>query len=172
MREKSALQASLIILAWIYFISCDDGVGTCYGVNLENTSCAAENVLSIGQQRGLACYYCVGNDTGDVFNISWSFVNVAGSSNPGTLFVFLNTTDRWIAEFTDCGTITLYNTTQGVTGLVKGDLSGTLEQIDPFQIDKLSLFINIPGVRTEEAICDFCADSTPPRCFNSKPYLD
>ncbi len=162
---KAILPLIFIIISGICIISCDDNINGCFGVNLEDTPCASENILSIGQQDGLSCYNCVGNVTGDVFSISWSFVNVDGSTDPGTLFVFLNTTNRFLAEFTDCGTITLYDTSQGVGGLVKGELAGSLEAIDPFQIDKLSLFFNIPGVRTESAVCDFCTSSNSPVCF-------
>ena len=165
MRMNALLPVVLIIIFGICFISCDDNVSRCFSVNLENTTCASENILSIGQEDGLACYNCVGNETGDVFDIAWSSVGVQGSVGPGTLFVFLNTTDRFLAEFTDCGTITLYDTSQGPGGLVKGGLAGTLEAIDPFQIDKLSLFFNIPGVRNETAVCDFCTNSTPAVCF-------
>jgi hypothetical protein len=165
---KSMRLASIVfpcLAAVLVFISCDENVGRCFGVNLENTTCASENILSIGQQDGLACYNCVGDVTGDLFDISWSSVGVQGSAVPGTLFVFLNTTDRYLAEFTDCSTITLYDISQGPGGVVKGGLAGTLEEIDPFQVDRLSLFFNIPGVRNKTAVCDFCKSSSPAVCF-------
>jgi len=163
----------LAILPLFCLASCDSDVGRCFGVNLEASNCPSELILAVGQEDGLGCYRCTGQDSGDHFSIAWSSAPLAGTTDQGTIFAFLNTTDKWLAEFTDCGTLTLYETTQNeFARFVKGDLAGTLENIDPFQIDKLSLFINIPGVRTEEAVCNFCANSTPPQCFNSIPYLD
>jgi len=162
----------LIVICGIYFISCDSEIGGCFGVNLESSPCAAENILAIGQQDGLGCYRCTGQETGDQFSIAWSVGLIEGTQDPGTIFAFLNTPDKWIAEFTDCGTLTLYETFQNGFGrFVKGDLAGTLGDIDPFQIDKLSLTIDIPGVRSEDVVCNFCASSTPPRCIESIPYF-
>ncbi|MGH7850440.1 MAG: hypothetical protein ACREOP_09090 [Thermodesulfobacteriota bacterium] len=162
----------VIIISGIYFISCDSAVNGCFGVNLEGSSCVAEDILAIGQEDGLGCYKCTGQETGDHFSIAWSEGPIEGTPNPGTIFSILNTTGKWIAEFTDCGTLTLFETFQNEFGrFVKGDFAGTLQDIDPFQIDKLSLTIDIPGVRTEEAVCNFCADSTPPQCFETIPYL-
>ena len=156
----------IIIISGICIISCDDNIGGCFGVNLEDTPCASENILSIGQQDGLSCFRCTGEETGDQFSIFWRAIPLAGTPNLGTQFGFLNTTDAWIAEFTDCETLTLYETSLGGPGgFVKGELAGTLAGIDPFQIDKLSLFIDIPGVRTESAVCDFCTSSNSPVCF-------
>lgn len=162
----------LSLLPFVFLSSCDSEIGDCFGVNLEQTACPSENILAIGQQDGLGCYRCTGQETGDHFSIAWSEGPIAGSPNPGTIFQVLNTTDRWIAEFTDCGTITLFETFQNELGrFVKGELAGTLNDIDPFQIDKLSLTIDIPGVRTEETVCNFCANSTPPQCIETIPYL-
>ncbi len=171
---NAAAALVLSIALGLASVSCDSEVGgECFGVNLESSPCASELILAIGQQDGLGCYRCTGQETGDHFSIAWSSAPIEGTPNPGTIFAFLNTTDKWIAEFTDCGTLTLFETFQnGLGRFVKGDLAGTLRDIDPFQIDKLSLTIDIPGVRTEEAVCNFCASSTPPQCFNGIPYLD
>ena len=161
--------ASLIftIAAGLSQISCDDGFNDCFGVNLEGSFCVAEDILAIGQQDGLACFNCTGQESGEVFTLSWSEGLLEGTPNPGTIFSFLNAPELWIAEFTDCGTLTLFETFQNEFGrFVKGDLAGTLGDLDAFQIDRLSLIIDIPGVRTEEAVCGFCANSTPPQCFD------
>lgn len=169
---RPAISFFMVIAAVLALVSCDSEVNGCFGVNLEGSSCVAEDILAIGQEDGLGCYKCTGQETGDHFSIAWSEGPIEGTPNPGTIFSFLNTTDKWIAEFTDCGTLTLFETFQNEFGrFVKGDFAGTLQDIDPFQIDKLSLTIDMPGVRTEEAVCNFCADSTPPRCFEAIPYL-
>jgi hypothetical protein len=172
MRRGIIAAILLLVIFGICLASCDSEVGECFGVNLEASPCASELILAIGQQDGLGCYRCTGQETGDHFSIAWSAGPVEGTPNPGTIFAFLNTTDKWLAEFTDCGTLTLFETFQNELGrFVKGDLAGTLRDIDPFQIDKLSLTIDIPGVRTEEAVCNFCASSTPPQCFETIPYF-
>jgi hypothetical protein len=164
---KTLISLALIITAGLAHISCDDGVGDCFGVNLEGSFCVAEDILAIGQEDGLACFNCEGQETGEVFTLAWQKGLLAGTPNPGTIFSFLNAPELWIAEFTDCGTLTLFDTFQNEFGrFVKGDLAGTLGDIDAFQIDRLSLFIDIPGVRVEEAVCGFCANSTPPQCFD------
>jgi hypothetical protein len=164
---KAVIPLVLIIAAGLPQISCDDGVGDCFGVNLEESGCVAEDILAIGQEDGLACFNCTGQETGDVFTLTWQKGLLEGTPNPGTIFSFLHQPELWIAEFTDCGTLTLFGTFQNEFGrFVKGDLAGTLEDLDAFQIDRLSLFIDIPGVRVEEAVCDFCANSTPPQCFD------
>ena len=162
----------VLIISGICFISCDSEINQCFGVNLETSGCAAEDILAIGQQDGHGCYRCTGQDTGDQFSIAWQNAPLAGTTSPGIVFSFLNTTGKWIAEFTDCGTLTLYDTFQNDFGrFVKGDLAGTLQDINPFQIDKLSLTIDIPGVRSEDVVCNFCASSTTPRCLETIPYL-
>jgi hypothetical protein len=164
---KALISLALIIAAGLSQISCDDDFNGCFGVNLEGSPCVAEDILAIGQQDGLACFNCTGQETGEVFTLSWSEGLLAGTPNPGTIFSFLNAPELWIAEFTDCGTLTLFETFQNEFGrFVKGDFAGTLGDLDAFQIDRLSLFIDIPGVRTEEAVCGFCANSTPPQCFD------
>lgn len=153
-------------------LSCDSDVNRCFGVNLEDSLCVSETILSIGQERGLSCIECTGEDTGDRFSIEWVVAVLEGTPNPGTIFSFLNASDLWLAEFSDCGTMNLFETSQNDLGrFVKGEFAGTLEELAPFQIDKLSLFINIPGVRVENATCKFCADSVPPRCFRVIPEL-
>lgn len=169
---KAAISFVLVIAAGLSHMSCDSEVGECFGVNLESSPCASELILAIGQQDGLACFNCRGQETGDVFTLTWQKGLLEGTPNPGTIFSFLNEPELWIAEFTDCGTLTLFETSQNEFGrFVKGDLAGALEDLDAFQIDRLSLFIDIPGVRVEEAVCDFCANSTPPRCFETIPYF-
>jgi hypothetical protein len=165
---KAVIPLVLIIAAALPQISCnDDGVGDCFGVNLEQSGCVAEDILAIGTEDGLACFNCTGQETGDVFTPTWQKGLLAGTSSPGTIFSFLHKPELWLAEFTDCGTIMLFETSKNEFGrLVKGDFAGTLEDLNAFQIDKLSLFINMPGVRVEEAVCDFCANSTPPQCFD------
>ncbi len=169
---KSFLAVLTIVISGIYFISCDSQINQCFGVNLEGTQCDSENILGIGQQDGLGCFRCTGQDTEDQFSIAWQSAPLAGTSSLGVMFLFLNTTDKWLAEFSDCQTISLFETFQNeFGGFVKGELAGTLGDIDPFQIDKLSLTIDIPGVRTEEVICNFCSSSTPPQCLETVPYL-
>lgn len=157
-----------LLICGIYLASCDDDdVGDCFGVNLEASGCVAEDILAIGQEDGLACFNCTGQETGEVFTLTWQGGLLEGTPNPGTIFSFLNEPELLIAEFTDCGTLTLFETFQNEFGrFVEGDLAGTLEDLDAFQVDRLSLFIDIPGVRVEEAVCDFCANSTPPQCFD------
>ena len=163
---RAILPLFLSVLASALFVSCDSEIDGCFGVNLERSSCPSETILSIGQQEGLSCIKCTGQETGDRFSIDWSFALLEGTTNPGTIFSFLNRPDLWLAEFSDCETMTLFETSQSqLARFVKGELAGTLEDIRPFQIDKLSLFINIPGVRVENATCNFCSDSIPPRCF-------
>lgn len=171
-RARPVSIAALILIAVSLITSCDSDVNQCFGVNLEQSFCPADTIVSIGQERGLTCIKCTGEETGDRFSIYWDAALLAGTPDPGTLFGFLNTPDRWLAEFSDCGTINLFNTFQNDLGrFVKGDSAGALEDLSPFQIDKLSLFINIPGFRTEAATCNFCADSIPPRCFQVIPYF-
>lgn len=166
-----SLSAFIGITAGI-LASCDSDVNQCFGVNLQQSLCPADTIVSISQERGLTCIKCTGRESGDRFSIYWNAALLAGTPDPGILFGFLNTPDRWLAEFSDCGTINLFDTFQNELGrFVKGDSAGALEDLRPFQIDKLSLFINIPGFKTEEATCNYCADSIPPRCFQVVPYL-
>ncbi len=165
------LALTFILTAAFFLGSCDSDINRCFGVNLEQSFCASETILSIGQQDGLTCIRCTGEETGYRFDIFWSLALLAGTSDPGTAFGFLNGSDLWLAEFSDCGTINLYDTSQNEFGrFVKGEFAGALEDLTPFQIDKLSLFINIPGVRVEGATCGFCSDSIPPRCYQYIPY--
>jgi len=170
-RARPVSIAVLVLIAAFLIASCDSEVNQCFGVNLEQSFCPADTVLSIGQEKGLTCIKCTGEDTGDRFSIYWNPALLAGTPDPGTLFGFVNTPDRWLAEFSDCGTINLFETFQNDLGrFVKGESAGALEDLRPFQIDKLSLFINIPGFKTEAATCNYCADSIPPRCFQVIPY--
>lgn len=153
-------------------LSCDSVVNGCFGVNLESGTCPAETVLATGEQDGLACYECIGEETGDVFNLFWRTALLSGTSNPGIQFGVLNTTDSWLAEFTGCLNITLYVAERDEFGrFVKGDLAGTLADVDPFQIDRLSFFMDIPGFRTEQVTCGFCSTNSPPACLGPLPYL-
>lgn len=164
--RAALLPIVLTILAGLLFVSCDSDNDGCFGVNLERSPCPSETILSIGQQEGLTCINCIGQETGDRFAMDWVFATLEGTPNPGTIFSFQNTPDLWLAEFSDCETMNLFETSQNQLGrFVKGEFAGALEDIRPFQIDRLSLFINIPGVRVESATCNFCADSIPPRCF-------
>ncbi|MEQ9618971.1 MAG: hypothetical protein RIG61_07325 [Deltaproteobacteria bacterium] len=163
---KAGLFVFISAIATLVFISCDSEIDGCFGVNLERSSCPSQTILAIGQQDGLSCIKCTGQETGDRFSIDWVVAVLEGTPNPGTIFSFLNTSALWLAEFSDCETMNLFETSQNQLGrFVKGEFAGTLEDIRPFQIDKLSLFINIPGVRVENATCNFCSDSIPPRCF-------
>lgn len=163
---RRALAQALLLTAAVLLTSCDSSINRCFGVNLEGSLCVSETILTIGQQEGLSCMECVGEDTGDVFSINFSLAALAGSASPGTAFGFLNRPDLWLAEFSDCRNINLFDTSLDELGrFVKGEFAGALEDLTPFQIDKLSLFINIPGVRVENATCNFCADSIPPRCL-------
>jgi hypothetical protein len=171
LKTVSALAAILIILACAGLVSCDSSIHSCFGTNLEAGPCPAETILSAGANEGLACYECVGEESGEFFNLFWTFAPLSGTSNPGVMFGVLNTTDRWLTEFTDCSTISLYVAETDQLGrFFKGDFAGTLSDLDPFQIDRLSMIMDIPGFRTEPVTCRFCADSTPPACYQPPIY--
>lgn len=165
-KNLSTLGAILIILACAGLVSCDSEINRCFGTNLEAGLCPAETVLATGANDGLACYECVGEESGEFFNLYWIYVPLSGTSNPGIRFGVLNTTAEWLADFADCSTISLYVAERDELGrFFKGEFAGTLSDLDPFQIDRLSMIMDIPGYRTEPVTCGFCADSDPPACY-------
>jgi len=171
LKSVSALVAILVVLACAGLVSCDSDINRCYGTNLEAGPCPAETIISTGVNDGLACYECVGEESGEFFNLSWAYVPLGGTSNPGAWFSVLNTTAAWLAEFADCSTISLYVPEKDRLGrFFKGEFAGTLSDLDPFQIDRLSMIMDIPGYRTEPVTCRFCADSSPPACYQPVYY--
>lgn len=166
LKNPSALALILIILACAGLASCDSEINDCFGTNLEAGSCPAETIRSVGVLDGLACYDCVGEESGDVFNLFWRFAPLSGTSNPGMEFGVLNTTNGWLAEFTDCLTISLYVAERDQFGrFFKGEFAGTLSDLDPFQIDRLFMVMDIPGYRTEPVTCRFCDNTSSPSCY-------
>lgn len=162
--NKTLLLLIPILITALWAVSCSDD-SRCFGVNLERTPCVSDNIIFIGQQEQLRCIQCTSGQREGEFGINFMPLPLAGSSFNMASFSFLNTDVFYFAEFSDCRSMNLFETIRNQLGrFEKGPQVGTLEDIEAIQIDRLSLFINIPGVSEEEIFCNQCFDTNPPIC--------
>ena len=161
---KSLFLITVLLAIGIWSASCSDDT-RCFGVNLERTPCVSDNIIFIGQQEQLRCIQCTSDQREGEFGINFMPLPLAGANFERASFSFLNTDVFYFAEFSDCRTMNLLEASRNQLGrFERGPQVGTLEDIEAIQIDRLSLFINIPGVSEEEIFCNQCFDTNPPIC--------
>ncbi len=172
MRDCKLLSITLFIA--LVIIACDssnnsDNGEECIGIDFGQIACIGEFLSTDGLRLG--CAKCTSDLSSEEFGIEFGPLLVPPEQAPvgiGTQFTIDGIEGAFIPEFESCSTIDLFDFTVNQIGeAIKGEMVGTLENLESSLPFSLSFFINITGVDVEDTFCGFCWSPIRPPCADN-----
>jgi len=161
----------ILIFCSIFMKSCDSNNSSeeCIGINFSEIECIGEFLSTAS--RGFGCDQCTSDIRGEEFGIEFGPLLVPPEQSPvgiGTQFTVDGIEGAFIPEFESCSMIDLFDFTLNQMGeAVKGNMVGSLDDIETILPDMLSFTINIDGLNAEDTFCGFCWAPIRPPCADN-----
>lgn len=165
------IQYSLLLLIFLLAIACDSGNNSgnsddCPSFRFSEDACIGGFLTEDGLRFG--CQNCVSDMRAEEFGLEFSPLLVSPDEVPnglGTRFSIEGVENSFIPGFVDCTTVDLFKIIQLQNGeSVRGEIVGSLEDLDSSQPIPFSFTLDAPGIEGEEIDCGFCWAPVRPPC--------